>query len=82
MFLKIEWFQGYTGIIWTDDLKYRSSSTEVFLGKDVLKICSKFSGDHPCQSVISIKLLCNFIAIKLWYGCSPINYLFSEHFCK
>ena len=34
---------------------YRSSSPEVFLGKDVLKICSKFTGEHPCRSVISIK---------------------------
>ena len=40
--------------------KSRSSSSEVFLGKVVLKICSKFTGEHPCRSVISIKLLCNF----------------------
>ena len=33
-----------------------SSHTEVFL-KGVLKICSKFTGEHPYQSVISIKLL-------------------------
>ena len=26
------------------------------LGKDVLKICSKFTGEHPCRSMISIKL--------------------------
>ena len=30
----------------------------MFLGKAVLKICSKFTGEHPCQSAISIKLLC------------------------
>ena len=24
----------------------------------VLKICSKFTGEHPCRDVISIKLLC------------------------
>ena len=29
----------------------------VFLVKDVLKICSKFTGEQPCQSAISIKLL-------------------------
>ena len=34
----------------------RSSHPEVFLRKVVLKICSKFTGEHPCQSVISIKL--------------------------
>ena len=37
----------------------RSSRPEVFLGKGVLKICSKFIGEHPCRSVISIKLLCS-----------------------
>ena len=35
---------------------YRSSHPEVFLGKGVLKTCSKFTGEHPCRSVISIKL--------------------------
>ena len=36
-------------------IKYRSSPPEIlFLGKDVLKICSKFTGEHPGQSVISI----------------------------
>ena len=34
----------------------RSSSPEVFLGKGVLKICNKFTGEHPCQKVIPVKL--------------------------
>ena len=38
---------------------FRRSHPEVFLGKGVLKICSKFTGDHPCRSVISIKLQSN-----------------------
>ena len=41
----------------------------MFLGKGVLKICSKFTGEHPCRSVISIKLLCK-VAM-----CSPVNLL-------
>ena len=45
---------------------------EVFLEKDVLKLCSKFAGEHPCQSATSVKLLCNF---ALWHGCSPVNLL-------
>ena len=53
----------------------RSSHPEVFLGKGALKICSKFTGEHPCRSAISIKLLCNFIEIALRHGCSPINLL-------
>ena len=49
------------------ELAFRSNQPEVFLGKDVLKICSKFTGKHPCRSVISIKLLwawmfCKFAA--------------------
>ena len=48
---------------------------EVFIGKGVLKICSKFTGEHPFQSVISIQLLCNFIEITLQHGCSPVNLL-------
>ena len=30
----------------------RSSHPEVFLGKGVLKICNKFTGEHPSRSVI------------------------------
>ena len=47
----------------------------MFLRKGVLKICSKFTGEHPCRSVISIKLQSNFIEITLWHGCSPVNLL-------
>ena len=47
----------------------------MFLGKGVPKICSKFTGEHPCRSAISIKLLCNFIEITLRRGCSPVNLL-------
>ena len=45
------------------------------LRKGVLKTCSKFTGEHPCRSVISIKLLCNFFNITLRHGCSPVNLL-------
>ena len=55
--------------------KGRNSPPEVFLEKGVLKICSKLTGEHPCLSVISIKLLCNFIEITLRHGCSPVNLL-------
>ena len=32
-----------------------SSPPDMFLRKGVLKICSKFTGEHPCRNVISIK---------------------------
>ena len=58
----------------------------MFLEKGVLKICSRFTGEHPCQIVISITLLCNFIEISmellcnvieiiLWHGFSHVNLL-------
>ena len=53
-------------------VRYRSSTLEVLLGKDVLKICSKFNGEHPCRNVVSITLLCNFIEIALRHGRSPV----------
>ena len=42
----------------------------MFLGKCVLKTCTKFTGEHPCQSVISINL-----KIILQYGCFPVSLL-------
>ena len=47
----------------------------MFLEKVVLKICSKFTGEHLCGSVISIKMLCNVIEIKPRYKCFPVNLL-------
>ena len=51
----------------------RSSPPDMFLIKGVLKICSKFTGQHPCRNVIPIKFLCNVIEITLRHGCSPVN---------
>ena len=53
----------------------RSSPPEVFSGKNVLKICSTFTGEHPCWSVIPIKILCNFIEITLRHRRCPVNLL-------
>ena len=62
----------------------RSSHTEEFLEKGVLKICGKFTGEHPCRSAISIKLLCNFNEIAFRHGCSPVNllHIFRKTFLK
>ena len=53
----------------------RNSPPDVFLGKSVLKICSKITGEHPCRSVISIKVHSNVIEITLRRGGSPVNLL-------
>ena len=52
---------------------HRSSRPEVFLGKDVLRIFSKFTGEHPCRSTISIKLQSSFIENTLRHGCLSVN---------
>ena len=49
---------------WSSPLRYRGSHPEVFLVKGVLKICSKFTGEHRYRSVIT-----------LLHGCSPVNLL-------
>ena len=54
---------------------FRSSHPGVLLEKGVLKICRKFTEEHPCRSAISIKLLCNFIKITLQHGFSPVYLL-------
>ena len=53
----------------------RSSTSEVFTGKGVLKKCSKLTGEHPCRNAISINLPSNFIQIALWHGCTFVNLL-------
>ena len=47
----------------------------MFLGKVALKICSEFTGEHSCQSVVLTKLLRNFIEVALPHGHSPVNLL-------
>ena len=54
----------------TEAVTQRCSLEKVFL-----KIGSKYTGEHPCRSAISIKLQSNFIEIVLLHGCSPVNLL-------
>ena len=57
----------------------RSSSLQVFVKTAVLEICSKFTGEHPCRSVISIKLVRNFTEITVPYVLLCICCIFAEH---
>ena len=44
---------------------------------------SKCTGEHPCRSVISIKLLSNFINVTFWHGCSVnLLHIFRTPFYK
>ena len=50
-------------------IRSRSSRPEMFLGKALLKMCSKFTGE-----------LSNFIDMTIRHGCSSVNCCkFSEH---
>ena len=53
----------------------RSSHPEEFYEKSALKLCSKFTGEQPCRSVISIKLFYYFIEITHRDSCFPVNLL-------
>ena len=53
----------------------RGSHPEVCLGKVILKTCTKFAEEHPCRSVIAIKLQNNFFEVTLWNRCSPVDLL-------
>ena len=62
---------------------FRSSHPKVFLWKGVLKICSKFTGEHTCRSVISIKFLCKFVenhTLAWAFSCKFAAY-FQNFFC-
>ena len=54
----IQFFQRLSSKIWLGSF-FKSSHPKLFLRKGVLKICSKFKGEHSCRSVISIKLQSN-----------------------
>ena len=49
-------------------LPSKSGNYELVLGKVVLQIFNNFTGEHPCQSFISIKLKCDFnkVALQLY----------------
>ena len=53
----------------------RNSPPEVFLKNGDLKIFSKFTGEHPYRSAVSVKLRSNFIEIALPHGSSLVNLL-------
>ena len=58
------YFRGFCEIFGNTFLAkhFRSSPPEVFLGKDVPKICSKFT-EHPCQSKIPMGSPVNLLHI-------------------
>ena len=47
----------------------------MFLGKGVLKIFSKFTGEHPCQGAISKKVALQLYGSRTLAWCSPVNLL-------
>ena len=62
----------------------RKQTPRGILKKSAHKICSKFTGEHPCRSVISIKLQSNFIEVTLRHGRSNENlpHIFKNPFLR
>ena len=68
---------------------FRSSRSEMFCGKGVLKNFVKLTVKHLSQGLFFNKvagLACNFIKKRLWYMCFSVNFtkflrapLFTEH---
>ena len=56
-------------------LKIQKQPPRGVLRKTCFENMQQFTGEHPCRSVISIKLLCNFIEITLRLECSSTNLL-------
>ena len=61
-------FNNFFSCVWS--LCRRKRSECLFL-----KICNKFTKEHPCRIEISKKLLCKFLEIALRHGCSPVTLL-------
>ena len=49
---------------------FRTSPPEVFLGKAFLKMCSRFTGEHPCRSAPLLKWL---------YWNHTLTWVFPQH---
>ena len=64
----LSWFTKQT-------VSFQKQPSRGVLRKMGSKICRKFTVEHPCLSVISIKLQSNFIESTLWRGCSLVNLL-------
>ena len=57
------------------------SSPEVFLWKGVLKMCSKFTGEHPSRNTISMKLQNYWNQTSAWvFSCKFAAYLQNTFF--
>ena len=69
--------------VFTETYFQQKSSVGVIV-KSVQKIRSKFTGEHSCRNMISIKVQSNFIEITLRHGCSPVNllHIFRAPFAK
>ena len=67
--------ESFKNFIRNFNLIQKQPSKGVVHRKRYSEICSKFTEKLPCQSMISIKFLCNFIEITLWHWCTPLNLL-------
>ena len=50
---------------------FRSSPSEVFLGKGVLKVCSKLTGEHPCRGTNKMMVFLQSKFLQACYSSGP-----------
>ena len=62
--------------------KWQKQPPRGVLRKAVLKICSKFTGEHPCRSEISIKLFCKLEEKRRHWVCFVYRIVFLSCSCK
>ena len=65
--ISVSWQGSLLSKLW---ISARSNRSKVFWGKVVLKICSKFTGEHLCRSVISMAAS---LSAKTLFFASKIN---------
>ena len=75
---------------WILLLLFRNIPPEVFSGKGVLKICTKFTEEHPCRCMISLNSFTNLSLIRypyinLYSTCTKLyslRFLFNKWSCR
>ena len=69
----------YNADVCKDPNDYRSSRSEVFCKKRVLKNFEKFTGKHLCQSLFFNKV---YLKKWLWYRSFPVNFVKAPFFIE
>ena len=73
----LKWVTRKKEFIQQKNVIYRSSCTEVFCKKGVLRNLAKFTGKHLCQILFFNKvagLPATLLKYRIWHKCFPVNF--------